>query len=132
MPVINTRVNRGSKGFVALCDILGAKGVLWAGRKPQKESTRQSVSRGDVMCFMLTYLNSVCKKAALAAVALGGLLSFGGVASAQAHEVVVVRRPIVVVRPGFDGPRPFYYYGYGRPVIIEHGWRDRFGCWHRY
>jgi hypothetical protein len=80
---------------------------------------------------MLTYIKSMWKKAALAAVALGGLLCFGGVASAQPHEVIVVRRPIVVVRPGYYGPRPFYY-GYGRPVIIEHGWRDRLGCWHRY
>jgi hypothetical protein len=45
----------------------------------------------------------------------------------------VVRRPVVVVRHGFYGPRRFYYgYGYTRPVFVEHGWRDRFGCWHRY
>jgi len=72
------------------------------------------------------------KKAALAMVALGGLLAFGGASSAQAREIVVVRRaaPVVVLHRGFYGPRP-YFYGYGRPVVIEHGWRDRFGCWHR-
>jgi hypothetical protein len=78
------------------------------------------------------HLKSMWKKAALAAVALGGLLCFAGAASAKAAEVVVVRRPIVVVRPGFYGPRPFYYYRYGRPVVVVHGWYDRFGCWHRY
>jgi hypothetical protein len=73
------------------------------------------------------------KKAALAAVTLGGLLAFGGSGSAQAREVVVVRHAAqgVVVHRGFYAPRP-YYYGYGRPLFVEHGRRDRFGCWHRY
>ena len=71
-----------------------------------------------------THLKSVLKKAALAAVALGGFLCFGGAASAQAREVVVVRRPVVVVGPAFYAPR--------HEVVIVHGWRDRFGCWHRY
>ena len=81
----------------------------------------------------MSVLKAMCKKVALAGVALGGLLTFGGASSAQAHEVVVVRRaaPIVVVHRGFYGPRA-YYYGYGRPVYFAHGWRDRFGCWHRY
>jgi hypothetical protein len=83
--------------------------------------------------MQLPNLKSMCKKAALAVVTLGGLLCFGGVSSAQAHPLVVVRQPVVVVHHGFYGPRPYYYsYGYARPVVIEHGWRDRFGCWHRY
>jgi len=82
---------------------------------------------------VMNTFKAMWKKAALPAVTLGGLLAFGGAASAQAHEVVVVRRgaPVVVVHRGFYAPRP-YYYGYGRPVFVEHGWRDRFGCWHRY
>jgi hypothetical protein len=82
---------------------------------------------------VMNALQAMWKKAALAAVTLGGLLAFGGASNAQAHEVVVVRRaaPVVVVHRGFYAPRP-YYYGYGRPVYFEHGWRDRFGCWHRY
>jgi len=83
--------------------------------------------------MQLPNLKSMWKKAALAAVTLGGLLCFGAVSSAQAHPVVVVRRPVVVVHHAFYGPRPYYYsYGYARPVFVEHGWRDRFGCWHRY
>jgi hypothetical protein len=80
--------------------------------------------------MQLPKLKPMWKKAA-PAVTLGGLLCFGGASSAQARPVVVVRRPVVVVRHGFYGP-PRFYYGYGRPVVIEHGWRDRFGCWHRY
>jgi hypothetical protein len=82
---------------------------------------------------VMNALKAMWKKAALAGVTLGGFLAFGGASNAQAHEVVVVRRaaPVVVVHRGFYAPRP-YYYGYGRPVYFEHGWRDRFGCWHRY
>jgi hypothetical protein len=78
-------------------------------------------------------LKSVFGKAALAAAALGGFLFFGGAPSAQAREVVVVRRPIVVVRPGFYA-RPGFYYapGYVRHEVIVRGWYDRHGCWHRY
>jgi hypothetical protein len=83
--------------------------------------------------MQLSSFKSMGKKAALAAVTLAGLLCYGGASSAQAHPVVVARPPVVVVRHGFCGPRPFYYgYGYARPVFVERGWRDRFGCWHRY
>jgi hypothetical protein len=75
--------------------------------------------------MQLHTLKSVVRKAALAAVALGGFLFFGGAPSAKAQEVVVVRRPVIVARP--------YYRVYPRhEVVIVHGWRDRFGCWHRY
>jgi hypothetical protein len=81
----------------------------------------------------LPSFKSVWKKAALVAVTLGGLICFGGASSEEARPVIVVRRPVVVVRHGFYGPRPFYYgYGYAQPVLVEHDWRDRFGCWHRY
>jgi ABC-type sugar transport system substrate-binding protein len=78
-----------------------------------------------------THLKSMLKKAALAAVALGGLLCFGGAASAQAREVIVVRRPVIVARPVVVAPR-VYYGPYFRHEVFVHGWRDRFGCWHRY
>jgi hypothetical protein len=77
----------------------------------------------DVMQANKQLLKSVLRKAALAAVALGGLFCFAGAPQAQAREVVVVRRPIVVVRPGFYAPRH---------EVFVYGWRDRFGCWHRY
>jgi hypothetical protein len=74
-------------------------------------------------------LKSVFGKAALAAAVLGGFLFFGGAPSAQAREVVVVRRPVIVARAGFYGPG---YVRYERHEVFVHGWRDRFGCWHRY
>ncbi len=74
-------------------------------------------------------LKSVFGKAALAAVALGGFLFFGGAPSAQAREVVVVRRPVIIERPVYVGPG---YLHYERHEVFVHGWRDRFGCWHRY
>ena len=74
-------------------------------------------------------LKSVFGKAALAAVALGGFLFFGGASSAQAREVVVVRRPVIMERPAYYGPG---YLRYERHEVFVHGWRDRFGCWHRY
>jgi hypothetical protein len=78
-------------------------------------------------------LKSVFGNAALAPAALGGFLFFGGASSAQAREIVVVCRPVVVVRPGFYA-RPRFYYtpGYVRHEVFVHGWRDRYGCWHRY
>jgi hypothetical protein len=83
-----------------------------------------------------THLKSVLKKAALAAVALGGFLCFGGAASAQAREVIVVRRPVIVARPVIVTPPVYYgrYHGgpYYRHEVFVHGSRDRFGCWHRY
>jgi hypothetical protein len=70
-------------------------------------------------------LKSMFQRVAIAAVALGGFLSFAGAGSAQAREVVVIRRPgpVVIVRHGFYGPRY---------EVFVHGYRDRFGCWHRY
>ena len=48
--------------------------------------------------MQLPNFKSMWKKAALAAVTLGGLLCFGGASSAQAHPVVVVRRPVPLGR----------------------------------
>jgi hypothetical protein len=78
-------------------------------------------------------LKSMLGKAAVAAMALGGCLSIAGASSAQAAEVVVYHHPVVrnVVR--FE--RPVYYgpaFRYERREVFVHGWRDRFGCWHRY
>jgi hypothetical protein len=76
-------------------------------------------------------LKSVFGKAALAAVVLGGALSFAGASNAQAAERVIVhygdRAPIV--RRVYVAPRPYVYVA---PRVVVHGWYDRFGCWHRY
>jgi hypothetical protein len=97
--------------------------------RTQTSEKREKVSVVEEV--VMNTFKGMWKKALLAGVALGGLVCFGGAASAQAREVVVVRRaaPVVVVHRGFYAPRPFY--GYGRTVVVEHGWRDRFGCWHR-
>lgn len=86
---------------------------------------------------------SMLGKAALAAVVLGGLLTFAP-AKASAEPVFVARSAArVVVRRGFYGPRvyagprvvvsPGFYYGpvypYG-PVYVPHRyWDARFHCW---
>jgi hypothetical protein len=77
-------------------------------------------------------MKSIFGKAALAAVALGGFLFFGGASSAQAREIVVVRRPVVVERRPVIVERPLFYGPYVRHEVFVHGYRDRFGCWHRY
>jgi hypothetical protein len=76
-------------------------------------------------------LKSVLGKAALAAVVLGGALSFAGAPNAQAAERVVVRYgyPAPVVRRVYVAPRPYVYVA---PRVVVRGWYDRFGCWHRY
>jgi hypothetical protein len=86
-------------------------------------------------------LKSVFSKAALAAAALGGFMFFGGASSAQAAPAYVYSRPAVrydnyraheaVVRHGYYSPAANYW-RYERHEAYVHGWRDRFGCWHRY
>ncbi|HEY2823870.1 MAG TPA: hypothetical protein VGJ06_22700 [Candidatus Acidoferrum sp.] len=86
-------------------------------------------------------LKSIFGKAALVATALGGFLFFGGASSAQAAPVRVYARPVVrydnyrvheaVVRHGFYSPAANYW-RVERHEAYVHGWRDRFGCWHRY
>jgi hypothetical protein len=78
-------------------------------------------------------LKSVLGRAAMAAMAPGGFLSIAGASSAQAAHVVVYHQPVVRTVVRFD--RPVYFapaFRYERRVVFEHGWRDRFGCWHRY
>jgi hypothetical protein len=82
---------------------------------------------------------SVFGKAALAAVALGGFLFLAGAPNAQAREFR--DRPVArydnfrvheaVERHGYYSPQANYW-RYERREAFEHGWRDRFGCWHRY
>jgi hypothetical protein len=94
-----------------------------------------------------TQLKSVLKKTALAAVALGGLLCFGGAASAQAHDRDDYRRPDAgyydhrvheaIEDHGYYSPQANYWRhqrheAFERREAFEHGWRDRYGCWHRY
>jgi len=83
--------------------------------------------------MQLHMLKSAFTKAALATAALGGFLFFSGAPSAQAREFEY-RRPIVrhevIVSRGYFGPRAEYF-GPVRHEIFIHGWRDRFGCWHR-
>jgi hypothetical protein len=73
-------------------------------------------------------LKSVLGKAVLATVVLGGLISFFGVSSASAATVIVERRPVVVVRGGFYGPR---YYGPRERIFIapHRFWDARYRCW---
>jgi len=84
-------------------------------------------------------LKSMFGKAALAAVVLGGALSFAGASNAQAAERVVVRYGYraPVVRRVYVAPRPFVYAAprprvYVAPHVFVRGWYDRFGVWHRY
>ena len=93
-----------------------------------------------------TQPKSVWKKAALAAVALGGLLCFGGVASAQAHDRDDYRPNVryydnhlrdAIEDHGYYSRQANYWRHERHEAIerheaFEHGWRDRFGCWHRY
>lgn len=80
-------------------------------------------------------IKSVIGKAALATAALGGFLFFSGAPSAQGRDWNDYRRPIVrrevIVNRGYFGPRAEYF-APGRHEVFVHGWRDRFGCWHRY
>ena len=72
-------------------------------------------------------LKSICRKAVLAAVVLGGFVSFFGASSASA-ATVFVERPRVIVRGGFYGPR--FYGPRERIVIARHRyWDARFHCW---
>lgn len=86
-------------------------------------------------------MKSVFGKSILAAAALGGFLFFGGASSAQArewhdndHRVVRYddrRVQEVIVNRGYYSPRAEYL-RHERREALEHGWRDRYGCWHRY
>jgi hypothetical protein len=72
-------------------------------------------------------LKAICRKAVLATVVLGGLLSFFGASSASARTVIV-ERPRVIVRGGYYGPR--FYGPRERIVIVPHRyWDARFHCW---
>jgi len=71
-------------------------------------------------------LKSICRKAILASVVLGGFLSFFGATSASA-ATVIVERPRVVVRGGFYGR---FYGPRERIVVVPHRWWDaRYHCW---
>jgi hypothetical protein len=85
--------------------------------------------------MQLHMLKSVFGKAALATAALGGFLFFSGAPSVQAHDRDDFRRPIVrqeiIVNRGYYSPRAEYW-RHERREAFENGWRDRYGCWHRY
>jgi hypothetical protein len=74
---------------------------------------------------------SMFGKVAVAAVVLGGALSFAGASNAQAAERVVVRYGYraPIARRVYVAPRPYFY---AHPHVVVRGWYDRFGCWHRY
>ncbi|HMI53726.1 MAG TPA: hypothetical protein VK525_19585 [Candidatus Saccharimonadales bacterium] len=85
-------------------------------------------------------LKSVLGKAAVATMALGGFLIFAGAPGAQARPVGYYRHPVVryahpigrtVVVNRYYGPRADYW-RFHRHEVIVHGWRDRYGYWHRY
>ena len=85
--------------------------------------------------MQLHTLKSVFTKAALATAALGGFLFFSGAPNAQAHDRDDFRRPVVrrevIAERGYFSPRAEYW-RHERREAFEHGWRDRYGCWHRY
>jgi hypothetical protein len=95
----------------------------------------------DVMKWHTCVLKSMFGKAALAAAALGGFMLFGGATNAQAAPAYAYSRPVVrydnyrvheaVVRRGYYSPAANCW-RYERHEAFVHGWRDRFGCWHRY
>lgn len=83
-------------------------------------------------------LKSLLAKVALAAVACGGFLVFAGTPAAQAQDF---GRPAVrydnfrereaIEHHGFYSPQAAHW-RYERRAAFAHGWRDRYGCWHRY
>ncbi len=84
-------------------------------------------------------LKSLIGKITLTAVAMGGLLVFAGAPAAQAQELG--RRPVVrydtfrereaIAHHGYFSPRAEYW-RHERRAALVHGWRDRYGYWHRY
>jgi hypothetical protein len=87
-------------------------------------------------------IKSILGKTILAAGVFGGLLLFGGASSAQANEwhdrddrrIVRYddrREHEVFEHRGYYSPRAEYL-RHERREALEHGWFDRFGCWHRY
>jgi hypothetical protein len=85
---------------------------------------------------MHTHLwKSVLGKAALATVALGGFLFFGGAPSAQANDR---DRDDYRHEERYENLRrheayEHRYWQHERREAFEHGWwRDRYGCLHRY
>jgi hypothetical protein len=83
---------------------------------------------------MHTHLwKSVLGKVALATVALGGFLFFGGAPSTQAHDR---DRDDYRHEERYKNWRRHEAYEnrlrHERCEAFEHGWRDRYGCWHRY
>jgi hypothetical protein len=86
--------------------------------------------------MFMRILKTTFGKAAIAAALLGGALLFAGAPNAQANERAVIRYDNfrvheAVVRHGFYSPRANYWRIERREAIVR-GWRDRFGCWHRY
>lgn len=89
--------------------------------------------------MFLQILKSTLGKAAMAVALLGGAMLFAGAPNANAQAIVrarVVRYDNfrvheAIVRRGFYSPQANYWRLQRREVIVR-GWRDRFGCWHRY
>jgi len=83
-------------------------------------------------------LKSLVGKMVLSAVALSGFLVFAGAPAAQAQEFGP--RPAVrydnfreheaIVHHGYYS-RQADYWRHERREAIAHGWRDRYGYWHR-
>jgi hypothetical protein len=99
--------------------------------RAQPESSLRDAREEHMLKGML---KSMFGKAALAAVVLGGALSFVGASNAQAAERVVVRG-YGYHGYGYRGPvirRGGPVYLHGGPRVVVRGWYDRFGCWHRY
>jgi hypothetical protein len=92
------------------------------------------------MLLNLKVLKSVAAKAILTATAVAGFFAFAGAPSAEARDWndgrAVVRYDDYRLhraeeRRGFYSPAANHW-RYERREALAHGWRDRFGCWHRY
>lgn len=90
-----------------------------------------------------TYLvKSLISKPLLASMALCGFLLFAGAPGAKANDRDDYNRRSAVRYDDHRLHEAIEHHGYysrdanywrhERREALEHGWRDRYGCWHRY
>ena len=87
--------------------------------------------------MFMQMLKSTLDKATIAAALLSGAMLFAGAPNARASERArIIRHDDIrlneaIVNRGFYSPRANYW-RVARHEAVAPGWRDRFGCWHRY
>jgi hypothetical protein len=83
-------------------------------------------------------VNRFIVNAALMGMALGGIFIFGGAPAAQAQDIYGrpalrydnFRQREAIEHRGYFSPQAEYW-RHERREAFEHGWRDRYGRWHR-